>query len=84
VVEEVRLHFPQRIFNTIVPRSIRLAEAPSYGQAITEYDPESRGAQAYRLVADELVERLGLKLATSGEAPDLSDGDLVLAGGAAR
>jgi chromosome partitioning protein len=61
VVEEVRVHFPQRIFTTIVPRSIRLAEAPSYGQAIAEYDPESRGAQAYRGVADELVVRLGLR-----------------------
>jgi chromosome partitioning protein len=60
VVEEVRAHFPDRIFRTIVPRSIRLAEAPSYGQAIAEYDPESRGAQAYRAVADEFLVRLGL------------------------
>lgn len=60
VVEEVRVHFPQRIFETIVPRSIRLAEAPSYGQSIAEYDGESRGAQAYRAVAAELIRRLGL------------------------
>jgi chromosome partitioning protein len=60
VVEEVRRYFPQRIFGTIVPRSIRLAEAPSYGQAIAEYDAESRGAQAYRSVVDELLERLRL------------------------
>ncbi|MEA2531764.1 MAG: chromosome partitioning protein, partial [Thermomicrobiales bacterium] len=43
-----------------VPRSIRLAEAPSYGQAIAEYDVDSRGAQAYRSVVDELLERLRL------------------------
>jgi chromosome partitioning protein len=60
VVEEVRRYFPHRIFGTIVPRSIRLAEAPSYGQAIAEYDAESRGAQAYRSVVDELIARLRL------------------------
>jgi chromosome partitioning protein len=77
VVEEVRVHFPQRIFETIVPRSIRLAEAPSYGQAIAEYDPDSRGAQAYRAVADELIKRLGLKRTSVEEG-------LVLAGDEAR
>jgi chromosome partitioning protein len=61
VVEEVRRYFPHRIFNTIVPRSIRLAEAPSYGQAIFEYDPASRGAAAYEEFASELVERLELR-----------------------
>jgi chromosome partitioning protein len=60
VVEEVRRYFPHRIFGTIVPRSIRLAEAPSYGQAIAEYDGESRGAQAYRSVVEELLSRLRL------------------------
>jgi len=83
VVEEVRVHFPQRIFGTIVPRSIRLAEAPSYGQAIDEYDPESRGAQAYRAVADELVARLGLGRNFTNP-PDTPTADLVLAGDAAR
>lgn len=61
VVEEVRRFFPERIFQTLVPRSVRLAEAPSYGQAISEYDPDSRGAQSYRAVADELVHRLHLE-----------------------
>ena len=60
VVEEVRQYFPQRIFRTIVPRSIRLAEAPSYGQAIAEYDPASRGALAYDAFTTELTERLAL------------------------
>jgi chromosome partitioning protein len=58
VVAEVRRFFPTRIFRTLVPRTVRLAEAPSYGQAITEYDASGRGAQAYREVADELLERL--------------------------
>ena len=62
VVDEVRRYFPHRIFETIVPRSVRLAEAPSYGQAIVEYDPASRGAEAYEAFAQELATRL--KLAT--------------------
>ncbi|MFN8594106.1 MAG: AAA family ATPase [Thermomicrobiales bacterium] len=60
VVEEVRRYFPHRIFATVVPRSVRLAEAPSYGQAIVEYDPSSRGAEAYEAFASELVSRLQL------------------------
>jgi chromosome partitioning protein len=60
VVEEVRKYFPQRIFATLVPRSIRLAEAPSFGMAIAEYDAASRGAQAYEDVVGELRGRLRL------------------------
>jgi len=61
VVEEVRRFFPDRIFETIVPRTVRLAEAPSYGQSIVEYDPGSRGAEAYASFARELIDRLGLR-----------------------
>jgi chromosome partitioning protein len=64
VVEEVRRFFPHRIFNTVVPRSIRLAEAPSYGQSIAEYDAQSRGAQAYGEIALELCRRLRLPVET--------------------
>ena len=60
VVEEVRRYFPHRMFGAIVPRSVRLAEAPSYGQAIVEYDPSSRGAEAYEAFASELAARLQL------------------------
>ena len=71
VVEEVRRFFPDRIFETVVPRSVRLAEAPSYGQAIAEYDPASRGGVAYRAFADELIARLGLDMPANGVAsPD--------------
>jgi chromosome partitioning protein len=58
VVEEVRRFFPERIFNTVIPRSVRLAEAPSYGQSIGEYDPSSRGGKAYADFARELTDRL--------------------------
>lgn len=54
VVNEVREHFGERVLKTVVPRTVRLSEAPSYGQPITTYDPRSRGAIAYRDVAREL------------------------------
>lgn len=55
VVDEVRRHFPGRVFDTIVPRNVRLAEAPSHGLAVLQYDIKSRGAQAYLSLAEELV-----------------------------
>ncbi|NOK57480.1 MAG: ParA family protein [Chloroflexi bacterium AL-W] len=57
VVEEVRQYFPQRIFDTLIPRSVRVSEAPSYGQLLNEYDPQNRAAQAYGLLADEFLQR---------------------------
>ncbi len=57
VVREVREHFPEYCFETIVPRSVRLSEAPSYGQSILEYDPGSRGGLAYARLAAELLMR---------------------------
>jgi chromosome partitioning protein len=55
VVEEVRRHFPGMVFKSIIPRSIRLAEAPSHGLPISAYDPASSGGMAYRLLANELL-----------------------------
>jgi chromosome partitioning protein len=55
VVREVRGHFPQT-FQTVIPRSVRLSEAPSHGRTILAYDPSSRGARAYRDLAAELIE----------------------------
>ncbi|RRR74054.1 MAG: ParA family protein [Candidatus Viridilinea halotolerans] len=57
VVEEVQRHFPRLIFRTLIPRSVRLSEAPSHGQMICEYDPQSRGAKAYAALTDELLRR---------------------------
>jgi chromosome partitioning protein len=53
----VRRHFPQIVYDTIVPRNVRLSEAPSYGRSILEYDPSSRGAEAYQALAGEVVAR---------------------------
>lgn len=57
VVEEVRTHFPDLFLQTMIPRTIRLGEAPSYGQSIMRYDPSGRGAEAYRSLAAELDAR---------------------------
>ena len=64
VAAEVRRHLGQSVFRTVVPRSVRLAEAPSYGRPIARYSPESRGAQAYRSLAGEVLERAA---ATAGD-----------------
>jgi chromosome partitioning protein len=55
VVEEVREHFPGKVFRTIIPRNVHLSEAPSYGQPITLYAPDSPGAIAYQFLTKEIV-----------------------------
>ena len=57
VVQEVKRYFGSLVYSTVIPRNIRLAEAPSHGMAITEYDPKSRGAAAYREFAKEFLSR---------------------------
>jgi chromosome partitioning protein len=59
VIEEVRSHFPGKVFATVIPRSIRLAEAPSYGIPISVYAPSSVGALAYQELADEILKADG-------------------------
>lgn len=61
VVEEVKKHFAKKIFKTVIPRSIRLGEAPSYGQTIYEYDPLSVSAVAYKSLSKEVAKRFDLK-----------------------
>ena len=55
VVENVKEHVEQRIYDTIIPRNVTLAEAPSYGEPVTVYDRKSVGAQAYLKLADEIL-----------------------------
>ena len=57
VADQVREHFPDEVYQSIIPRSIRLGEAPSFGQSIIEYDPTSSGASAYRALAQEFLAR---------------------------
>ena len=57
VVEEVKKHFGDRVYASVVPRNIRLSEAPSHGKPIMAYDRSCRGAAAYLAVADEFLEK---------------------------
>jgi chromosome partitioning protein len=54
VAREVRRHFENELCKTVIPRTVRLAEAPSFGQPITVFDPTSKGATAYRALAEEI------------------------------
>ena len=58
VAQEVRKHFPGKVFATVIPRNVRLAEAPSHGLPVTVYDRLSRGAAAYRAMAEEMKKKL--------------------------
>ena len=59
VSEQLKTHFGDKVFNTVIPRNVRLAEAPSYGQPGVTFDPSSKGAQAFVEFAKEMSERLG-------------------------
>jgi chromosome partitioning protein len=58
VAQEVRRHFPGKVYATVIPRNIRLAEAPSHGLPVTVYDRSSRGSHAYKAVAEEIKAKL--------------------------
>jgi chromosome partitioning protein len=55
VLEELYKHFPRKIFRSVIPRNVRLAEAPSHGKTILQYDPSSRGGKAYEQLAEEMI-----------------------------
>jgi len=57
VVKEMRNHFPGHVFDSVIPRSVRLAEAPSYGKSILSFDGLSKGARSYKLLAREIIEK---------------------------
>ncbi|MBE0549416.1 MAG: ParA family protein [Rubrivivax sp.] len=59
VSEQLKAHFGDKVFNTVIPRNVRLAEAPSYGQPGVNFDPASKGAQAFVEFAREMAQRLG-------------------------
>jgi chromosome partitioning protein len=72
VVAEVRKYFGPRVYDTVIPRTVRLSEAPSYGQPISLYDPSSIGARAYRWLAEEVAERVtdGYGVPSPTDLPD--------------
>lgn len=59
VTEEVKKYFSGQVFKTIIPRNVRLGEAPSHGEPITIYDPHSKGAEVYKKLAKEVIRRVG-------------------------
>jgi chromosome partitioning protein len=65
VVAEVRKYFNEQVFETIIPRSVRLAEAPSYGLPVSAYAPESNAARSYESLARELLKSDGVAMAVS-------------------
>ena len=66
VAEEVRQHFPSEVLKTVIPRTVRVTEAPSFGQTVIAYDPQSVGAVSYREAAVELVQRQRTKTNEEG------------------
>ena len=59
VVEEVKKYFKEKVYTTVIPRNVRLAEAPSHGMPVIQYDPRSTGARAYMEFAEEFLEAEG-------------------------
>jgi chromosome partitioning protein len=57
VAEEVKRHFPGKVYASVIPRNVRLSEAPSHGKPVLAYDSLSRGAEAYRSLAEEVLEQ---------------------------
>jgi len=74
VVEEVVAHFPDQIYHTLIPRNVRLSEAPSYGQPVIVYDGASAGAVAYRLLAREFLKRNAAE--TAAEQAESAGGEV--------
>ena len=67
VVLEVQQHFPEKVYDTIIPRTVRLSEAPSFGKSILEYDSSGAGARAYRALAEEFIRRHTISSTVPGE-----------------
>jgi len=72
VAQQLEAHFGDKVFRTVIPRNVRLAEAPSFGEPGVSFDPASRGAKAYREFAAELLERLEALRASSDSEPLIS------------
>ncbi|HEX3409452.1 MAG TPA: ParA family protein [Candidatus Binataceae bacterium] len=71
IAREVEKHFPEKVFQSVIPRNVRLSESPSHGLSVLEYDPKSAGAEAYRDLAAELLTRLDI----AGTAPQADAAD---------
>jgi chromosome partitioning protein len=74
VVKEVSAYFKDKVFVTIIPRNVRISEAPSHGKPISQYDPESSGGKAYKSLTDEVLRRTGTGPPDSEGAPSIPPG----------
>ena len=72
VVSEVRGHFGDAVYNTVIPRNVRISEAPSFGQPVVAYDPTSKGAESYKLFAREFLKRANARRAAEKAAANLA------------
>lgn len=70
VAEQVKRHFPGKVYATAIPRNVRLSEAPSHGKPVIAYDASSRGAQAYTLLAEEFLARNPIRCPTTAPIPE--------------
>ncbi len=84
VAAEVREHFPNKVFATTIPRNVRLSESPSHGIPVAQYDPTSKGAQAYLDLADELLPRQGKEQPAAPLTESASEPPLAAAAAPAR
>ena len=80
VIEEVRNYFKEKVFETVIPRSVKISEAPSFGKPAVFYDPQNRASKSYQLVADEFLRRFAVKRNASAgekkaEEKNLSEGE---------
>ena len=73
VVAEVRQHFGERVYDTVIPRTVRLSEAPSFGKSIFDYEPRGIGADAYRRLAREFIQRHGAPGTAPAQSPTASE-----------
>ncbi|HVC44261.1 MAG TPA: AAA family ATPase [Candidatus Binataceae bacterium] len=74
IAREVQKHFPEKVFQSVIPRNVRLSESPSHGLAVLEYDPKSAGAEAYRNLVAELIARVDGKAAAGPKDAHADDG----------
>jgi chromosome partitioning protein len=78
VVTEIKNHFGDKVFHSIIPRNVRLSEAPSHGQSILDYDPKSIGAQRYTELAKEVIHRTEGRIELKAEQVEHESADGVL------
>ncbi|MBF6560891.1 MAG: ParA family protein [Candidatus Binataceae bacterium] len=74
IAREVQKHFPEKVFQSVIPRNVRLSESPSHGLAVLEYDPRSAGAEAYRNLVAELIARVDGKAAAGPQGAHADEG----------